>query len=207
MHPDVVEKLQALAKKTGDEIGGQAPKSRRPAGVVTNPKPLYPIDEVPKSKDASKPAALDKLKPGDAVTSGAAPQVGEKAFTLSCGIETDLRDTVIVAHGGAAAGYALHLKEGRVVFSVRTGVKDAVTDVQSEPIKGAVKIAATVGQDGAITLAVGDQAVVKGKASGPVPRQPQEDFCVGHDNGQPVANYAKGKPFQGKLTDLKVTVR
>ena len=28
---------------------------------------------------------------------------------------------------------------------------------------------------------------MKGKAPGPVPRQPAEDFCVGHDNGQPVA--------------------
>lgn len=206
-HPDVVERLTKLAATMNDEIGGQKPKSRRPAGVVANPKPLYPIDEAPKSKDDVKPAALDKLKPGDAVPSASVPQIAGKAFTVSCEIETDLRDTVIVAHGGASAGYALHLKEGRVVFSVRTGSKDALTDVQSEPIKGPVKITATVGQDGAMTLAVGEQAVVKGKASGPVPRQPAEDFCVGHDNGQPVANYSKGKPFQGKLTDLKVTVR
>ncbi len=206
-HPDVVERLTKLAATMNDEIGGQKPKSRRPAGMVANPKPLYPIDEAPKSKDDAKPAALDKLKPGDAVASSAVPQIGGQAFTLSCEIETDLRDTVIVAHGGASAGYALHLKEGRMVFSVRTGPKDAVTDVQSEPIKGSVKITATVGQDGAIVLTVGDQAVAKGKAPGPVPRQPAEDFCVGHDNGQPVANYSKGKPFQGKLTDLKVTIR
>ncbi len=206
-HPDVVERLTKLAATMNDEIGGQKPKSRRPAGMVANPKPLYPIDEAPKSKDDAKPAALDKLKPGDAIASSAVPQIGGQAFTLSCEIETDLRDTVIVAHGGASAGYALHLKEGRMVFSVRTGPKDAVTDVQSEPIKGSVKITATVGQDGAIVLTVGDQAVAKGKAPGPVPRQPAEDFCVGHDNGQPVANYSKGKPFQGKLTDLKVTIR
>ena len=204
-HPDVVEKLTKLAATMSDEIGGQKPKSRRPAGAVANPRPLYPMDEAPKSKDPAKPETLDKLKPGDAVPSGSVPQIGGKAFNLSCEIETALRDTVIVAHGGASAGYALHLKEGRVVFSVRTGPKDAVTDVQSEPIKGPVKITATVGQDGALTLAVGEQAVVNGKAPGPVPRQPAEDFCVGHDNGQPVANYSKGNPFEGKITDLKVT--
>lgn len=204
-HPDVVEKLTKLITTMNDEIGGPAPKSRRPAGVVAKPQPLYPIDEVPKGKDAPKPAALDKLKPGDAVPSGSAPQIAGKAFTLSCEIETDLRDAAIVAHGGASAGYALHLKDGRVVFSVRTGPKDAVTDVQSEPIKGPVKVVATVGRDGALTLAVGEQAIVKGKAPGPVPRQPAEDFCVGHDNGQPVANYAKAKPFEGKITNLKVT--
>ena len=201
----MVEKLTKLAATMSDEIGGQKPKSRRPAGAVANPRPLYPMDEAPKSKDPAKPETLDKLKPGDAVPSGSVPHIGGKAFNLSCEIETALRDTVIVAHDGASAGYALHLKEGRVVFSVRTGLKDAVTDVQSEPIKGPVKITATVGQDGALTLAVGEQAVVNGKAPGPVPRQPAEDFCVGHDNGQPVANYSKGKPFECKITDLKVT--
>ena len=206
-HPDVVEKLAKLAATMNDEIGGQKPKSRRPAGVVANPKPLYPIGEESKTKDALKPAALDRLKPGDAVPSESAPQIAGKAFSLSCEIATDLRDTVIVAHGGSSAGYAVHFKEGRVVFSVRTGPKDAVTDVQSEPIKGPAKITATFGQDGTMTLAVGEQAVAKGKALGPVPRQPAEDFCLGHDNGQPVANYSKGKLFEGKITGLKVTIR
>jgi arylsulfatase A len=61
-HPEVVEKLRALAAKMNNEIGGNAPKARRPAGVVADPKPLYPFDEVPKAK----PAEPDKLKPGDA---------------------------------------------------------------------------------------------------------------------------------------------
>jgi hypothetical protein len=136
--------------------------------------------------------------------SAAGPEVG-KAFTLMCRIETDLSDTVIVVHGGTTAGYALHLKEGRVVFAVRTGPKDALTEVRSEPIKWAVRITAALGKDGTMTLAVGAQAVATRKASGVVPRQPAEDFCLGHDNEQPVANYSKVKPFQGKITELKVT--
>jgi arylsulfatase A len=205
-NPELVEKLQKLATNMNDEIGGNAPKARRPAGVVTNPKPLYPMDEEPK-KEAVKPAALDKLKPGDTIRTAAAPQIAGKPFTLTCQVETELSDTIILAHGGSAAGYALHLKGGCVVFSVRTGPKDAVTDVQSQPIKGAVKIFAAIGEDGTMTLTVGNQAAVTAKAPGLVPRQPQEGFCVGHDNGQPVANYSKGKPFEGKITDLKVTVR
>jgi len=188
-----------------EEIGGQAPKARRPAGVVSNPQPLYPTDEPP--KEGVKPAALDTLKPGDAVPSEAAPQIAGKAFSITCQLETELRDTVILAHGGNVAGYALHLNDGRVVFSVRTGTKDAVTEVRSEPIKGTVRITATLGKDGAITLTVGEQAMVMGKAPGPVPRQPQEALCLGHDNGQPVANYSKVQPFQGKVTDLKVIVQ
>jgi hypothetical protein len=206
-HADVVEKLIKLAATMTDEISGQAPKSRRPAGEVGKPQPLYPVNEVPKAKDPAKPAALDKLKHVGAVPSGSAPQIAGKAITLSCEIETDLRDTVVVAHGGASAGYALHLKKGCVVFSVRTGDEDTITEInelQSATIKGPVKITETVGREEALTLAVGEQAVVKCQVTGPVPRQPAKDFCVGHDNGQPDANYTMGKPFVGKITDLKV---
>jgi arylsulfatase A-like enzyme len=204
-YPEVVKKLQALATKMNDEIGGEAPTARRPAGVVTNPQPLYPIDEAPESGDV-KIAALDKLQPGDTVPSAAAPQIGGKPFTLTCRIETDLPNTVIVAQGGNAAGYALHLNDRRVAFAVRTGTGDAVTEIHSDPIAGSVQITATLGQDGTMSLMVGEQAVVTGKAPGLIPRQPKEALCLGHDNGQPVAKYAKGEPFRGKITDLKVTI-
>jgi arylsulfatase A len=201
-HPEVVARLQVLAAKMNDEIGGTKPKARRPAGVVADPKPLYPIDEP--AKEIVKPAELEKLKTGDTIPSAAAPQIGGKAFTVSCRIDTELRDTLVLAHGGNSAGYALHLKDGRVVFAVRTS-KEAVTEVQSGPIKGAVAITAQLADDGAMTLTVADQRPATGKARGVIPRQPQEDFCLGHDNGQPVTTYMKGKPFQGKITELKVT--
>lgn len=40
-HPDVVARLDRLARKMAEEIGGEHPKVRRPAGVVREPKPLY----------------------------------------------------------------------------------------------------------------------------------------------------------------------
>ncbi|MFO0801978.1 MAG: sulfatase [Gemmataceae bacterium] len=205
-NPAVVEKLKKLADAMNTEIGGQKPKSRRPAGTVANPVTLYPTIEEPKPKDApAKPAELDKLKPGEVVKSAAAPQIGGHAFSLTCRVETEQKDTIILAHGGSALGYALHLKDGRVVFSVRTAT-DRVTEVQSDPIQGAVVVKASVAKDGTLSLTVGDQKAVTGKAPGAIPRQPQEDFCVGLDNGQPVAKYSKGKPFAGKLMDLAVTV-
>jgi hypothetical protein len=57
-----------------------------------------------------------------------------------------------------------------------------------------------------VTLTVDEQPAVSAKAPGPIPRQPQEDFCLGHDNGQPVADGSKSKPFQGKIADLKVSI-
>lgn len=206
-HPAIVHKLQALAAQMNAEIGGQAPRARRPAGVVNDPQPLYPIDEAPGKKAPVAPAALDRLQPGDAIRSEAAPQIGGKGFTLTCQVATSLSNTVLVAHGGLGFGYALHLDAGCVVFSVRTERGDGLTQVRSAPISGPVRITATLGKDGAMTLAVGAQPVVTGKAPGPIPRQPQEDFCVGHDNAQPVTRYPQAKPFRGTITELQVTVR
>lgn len=64
----------------------------------------------------------------------------------------------------------------------------------------------TVAKDGTVTLIVGDRKAVTAKAPGPIPRQPQEDFCVGLDNGQPVAMYSEGKPFAGTIADLAAMV-
>jgi hypothetical protein len=40
-----------------------------------------------------------------------------------------------------------------------------------------------------------------------LPRQPAEDFCVGHDNGKPVGHYGKLIVLQGIVTGLAVTAQ
>lgn len=47
-YPDVVAKLQALARQLNSEIGGNAPAVRRPAGEVNNPQMLYPSEKIKK---------------------------------------------------------------------------------------------------------------------------------------------------------------
>jgi hypothetical protein len=48
-HPEIVVKLQALAARMSNEIGGKNPTARRPAGEVANAKPLYPTEANPPS--------------------------------------------------------------------------------------------------------------------------------------------------------------
>ncbi len=216
-HPDLVAKLQALADKMGAEIGGKEPKARRPAGVVEHPKTLYPTEDgAPRGKQGkqeakattpTKPVSLDSLKPGDALDSSRAPQVEGKPFTISCTLETQLRDTIVLAHGGLSAGYALHLKAGRVAFLVRTGAGTEFTEITS-PVEfpGNAHLTATLAADGTMTLKVGDQLAVTGKAAKLLARQPAEDFCLGHDNGKPVADYTGKDSFKGKIAALKIAV-
>ena len=219
-HPEVVAKLQSLAAKMTAEIGGKEPTARRPAGVVENPKTLYPTEDgAPRGKQAkqaaktdaktpAKAASLDSLKPGDALDSAHAPQVSGKPFTITLTVETKQRDAILLAHGGLAVGYALHLKAGRVAFLVRTGTDAAFTEIIApSDFTGSAAITATLAADGSMALKIGDEPAITGKTGKLLARQPQEDFCLGHDNGMPVAAYTGKGAFQGSIKGLKIATR
>jgi arylsulfatase A-like enzyme len=220
-HPEVVAKLKALADKMAAEIGGKTPAARRPAGEVKGAKTLYPTaDYVPndvKKEDAKKPAAkkgakttaakpvsLAQAKPGDTIASASAPQVGQKAFTVTVTVETVQRDAVILAQGGLI-GHALYLKGGRVAFAVRHGADEVVEILSPAEVKGPFTVTASLAADGVMKLVVAGQDAVAGKAKGLLPRQPAEDFCVGHDNAKPVGLYGELKPLKGAVSGLAVT--
>lgn len=215
-HPEIVAKLKALADKMAAEIGGKEPSARRPAGEVKGAKTLYPtsdyIPNEPKKaetkaaakKSTAKPVALAQAKPGDTIAAATAPQVGQKAFTVSVTVETAQRDAVIVAQGGLI-GQALYLKGGRVAFAVRHGADEVVEILSPAEVKGSFTVTASLAADGAMKLVVAGQEAVTGKAKGLLPRQPAEDFCVGHDNGKPVGVYGKLIALQGGISGLSVT--
>jgi len=222
-HPEVVARLKALADKMAAEIGGKTPTARRPAGEVKDAKTLYhTVDYVPndaKKAEDKKPAAkkgaakasapakaasLAQAKSGDAIASASAPQVGQRAFTLAVSVDTPQRDAVIVAQGGLV-GHALYLKGGRVAFAVRHGADEVVEILSPAEVKAPFSVTASLAADGAMKLVVAGQEAVTGKAKGVLPRQPAEDFCVGHDNGKSVGTYAKPAALQGAVTGLAVT--
>ncbi|NBV48299.1 MAG: hypothetical protein EBR95_04450 [Verrucomicrobia bacterium] len=222
-HPEVVAKLKALADKMAAEIGGTTPPARRPAGEVKGAKTLYPtVDYVPndvkkaedkkpaakkgaaKSSAPAKPVSLAQAKAGDTIVSAAAPQVGQRAFTLAVTVDSAQRDAVIVAQGGLV-GHALYLKGGRVAFAVRHGADEVVEILSPAEVKGSFTVTASLAADGAMKLVVAGQEAATGKAKGVLPRQPAEDFCVGHDNGKYVGTYAKPVALQGVVTGLAVT--
>jgi arylsulfatase len=202
-HPEIVARLQALAAKVAEEIGGAKPAARRPPGMVEHATLLYaPAAE---ALPDAKPRRLDALKPGATLRSAAAPNVAARGFELSCVVETAQKDAVIVAHGGIAAGYALHLKGGRVGFAVRTGAGDAIGEIFASPAASdKLRIRATLAADATMSLQVNDQPPVTGKAHGLIPKQPAEEFCVGHDSLKPVTSYGGTEPFHGSVQELKI---
>lgn len=208
-HPEIVAKLQELAQKMNAEIGGESPRARRPAGEVANAKTLYPTEPAPTAIQRTAPGAtpqdISSLMPGDVVDSAAAPQVANRPFTITCTVEAKEPDAILLAHGGLAAGYALHLRDGHAVFTIRYGSAGEFTEIASvDAVQGTATIKAAIAADLSMSLAVNGK-VVSGKAKSFIPRQPQEPFCVGHDNQRPVANYSSAEPFKGRIRNLKIT--
>lgn len=220
-HPDVVDKLQAKIDRMQSEIGGNDPTQRRPAGQAENPKTLYPTESNAKPKDSKakdskqkkqsngstpiETTDLAKLKIGESVSGGNAPQVEDKALTVSCKVETQSANGVIVAHGGASTGYALHLEEGKMVFTTRIGNQTFDVETPFPKSPNSHRVVAELTKEGVIRLQIDGGAWSEKKTSGLLTRQPKESFCVGVDDGVAVTNYRESTPFAGKITDLRVT--
>ena len=201
-HPDVVKRLQALAGQMAADLGV------RPAGQVEHPVVLIPGAEPRRPRKTRKPGRPvvlpDNLKIGDTLDTDSAPQVAGQPLAITCQVEPKGRGGVIVAHGGSAVGYALYLKEGRLVFAVRRSSADITRITSAEVPAGRLAIEARLAGDGTMTLSVDGKPAAEGKAGWLIDRQPMEDFCVGHDNRVPLDAYDGKARFAGSIEHLKV---
>jgi len=206
-NPDVVKRLQSLINEMGGDLGitGLGP-GVRPPGRVARPVGLWLPGQAPSPEELVAHYDLDDLAHlaiGATLQPDEAPQVAGKALSISAQVEPKSPAGVIVAQGGSACGYALHLRDGKPVFTVREH-SQPVSITAAEAPSGSFHLEARLARDGAMTLAVDGKTVAIGKAPGMIETQPHEDFCVGFDNGRPVGDY-DGKPhFRGTISQLKV---
>jgi arylsulfatase A len=216
-HPEVVARLQKLIDGMVADIGsGQPGPGVRPAGEVENPVTLYPTQPrkprgrptTPVSKATDKPLDWNKVKLGDVYSSGSAPAIARKPFSIQCSVvpaDGKAGEGVIVAHGGSAIGYVLYLKADSVIFATRNA--GIVSRVEMRVARGeTMKIAAEMANDGTLSLKVNDAEAVFEKSPGLLKSHPQEDLSIGHDDRNPVDPDSPTKPFKGLLTSLKIVV-
>jgi arylsulfatase A-like enzyme len=133
----------------------------------------------------------------------ATPQIANRPLRITCDVETDSRDGVILAQGGRQHGYALHLERGCPVFSVR--VAGTLVEVKAAAVPtGKFSLAATLDRDGAMHLTVNGQEAGTGKAVGLIPVQPQDELSLGEDSRTAVGDYVSPHPLQGRVQNVKV---
>jgi arylsulfatase len=133
----------------------------------------------------------------------ATPPIAHRPLRISCDVQAESREGVILAQGGRQHGYALHLRDGRPVFSVR--IAGEVFAIQAaEAPAGRFSLVATLAKDGAMRLSVNGRDVARGKASGWIPVQPQDELSLGEDAHTAVGNYAAPHPLKGTVENIRI---
>jgi arylsulfatase A len=177
--------------------------SREEPGAPKTPS-TYDVSAMLRSAPKAHLAEQDGYYAHATLDAAKAPQIARRPFTLSCELSTVQRDAILIAHGGASAGYALHLSGGKLIWAVRHGktLTTAQTDYPAD--KQPHRITASLARDGQISLQLDSSLPITAKSPGLISGQPKEDFCLGHDNKVPVATYTTKGRFEGKLVNIQI---
>ncbi|MCX8157092.1 MAG: arylsulfatase [Verrucomicrobiae bacterium] len=133
----------------------------------------------------------------------ASPQIAGRALRIRAEVETQAAEGVILAQGGRQQGYALHLRGGRPVFSVR--INGQVHAIEAgEAVGGRFLVEARLARDGAMTLAVNGTTVAEGRAAGVIPAQPVDPLTVGEDTETAVGAYTPPHRLPGTVKNVVV---
>lgn len=208
-HPDIVKRLQSFISEMDVDLGvKQLGPGVRPPGRVKNPVGLWLPGHEPSAEVLAANydiPNLDELAVGDELRSAQAPQLSGKPLTISLDVSAKSHSGVLVAQGGSVNGYAIHLKDGHLVFTVREDKKPTVITSTNQVPDSKFRVEARLTRDGSMSLAIDGTTVASGQAAGLFHVQPAEDFCVGHDNGAPVGDYESSEAFRGIIDHLKIS--
>jgi len=151
----------------------------------------------------------------------AAPNTKNKSHTISADIEVPDAgaEGVIVAEGGSSAGFALFMRDGKLVYHFNWFDEER-TEVESDkPVPtGKAKLRMEfaydggvdeVGKGGTATLFINDEEVGSGKIEKTVAgRFGIDTFGVGEDTGSPVVNtYKPPFPFTGTIEKVEIDLK
>ncbi|MDB6072008.1 MAG: arylsulfatase family protein [Verrucomicrobiales bacterium] len=199
-NPDKVSELAALWNQwnsglvdpawTSNRAGKNAGAKRAPAAPSATPA------------DAS---ATGPWKSGDVVASAVSPRISGRGFEVRATVEATAENGVIVAQGGGTHGFALHLKAGKPVFSLRSA--KVLTSVEAAEKLPAGKHVLTVrlAADGQVNFVVDGQPTGSGKVPALLTAQPGEGLSVGGDGTNAVGDYKAPNRLPGLIDGVTVT--
>ena len=133
-----------------------------------------------------------------------APRVANRALTIRCELVAEGRDGVILAQGGDQNGYALHLKDNKLIFSVRSASRLTAIEADAQLPKGRCTLVARLASNGAMTLQVNGKLVATGKAPALIAVQPLDGLTIGFDDRSAVGDYVPPFPLKGKVEHVKI---
>ena len=139
------------------------------------------------------------LKEGDDLSRRAAPRIAGRGFTITAQVSEMAPNGVIIAQGGSAEGFALYLKDGRLIFATRVGGQLSVVTAKGPLPKQPVKLTARLETNGIVQLSADGHTIAKQETSGTLRRMPIDGLQVGRDAKGAVGDYETPFAFGGKL--------
>jgi len=196
-NPEKVKELAALWNGWNSELVAPKwlPSNRRGGGAARANAP------------AGNTNVKGPWKSGDLVSSEESPQVAGRGFTISAKVELEAAKGVIAAQGAGVNGYAFHLHDGKLVFSVRSG-KELSSVVSAETVStGPHTVEADVSAEGQVVLKVDGKPAGEGKLPALFSKQPGEGLSIGSDGKGAVGEYEAPNEISGKVTNVTLTLK
>lgn len=132
------------------------------------------------------------------------PHIAGKPLQITCEVEPEGKDGVILAQGGNRYGYALYLRDARPTFTVR--IDGRPTTITSEAaVVGRFRLSAALKAGGGMSLSINGRQVASGQAPGLIPVQPQDELTIGEDSQTAAGEYTPPNPLRGRITNVRVT--
>ena len=146
-----------------------------------------------------------ELKQGVELPYSQAPMVKGRAFTVSATLTPKAASGVVVAHGGMRCGWALYVKDGRLILATRTNETLKLVASREKLPAGKVAITAKLAKDGGVTFTANGQDLGSdGKQAGPLFDMPHEPLAVGYEAASAVGDYESPHKFPGTIEGLSI---
>ncbi len=136
--------------------------------------------------------------------SGNAGDPSGKTLTVGGWVKPGSADGVIIAQGGQSQGWALWLKQGRPVFTLRSA-GSAYNAQAGEPLKLGdwAHVVGIVDQQGRMRVLVNGQEASPTVAGRAIGNRPSDGLTIGGDADTTVGNYPSPSLLSGEVADLR----
>lgn len=128
----------------------------------------------------------------------------DKPITIEAWMTATKPNGVVVARGGPTHGFALSLKQGKAVFSLRSDFKLSEVTGGKRLIGGWHHLVGVLTEEKKIRLYVDGKLVAEGAANGMIPADPAQGMEVGADEGTAVGEYASPATLSGIVDEPRL---
>ncbi len=143
---------------------------------------------------------------GDYVQFAKSPSLNPagKPITVEAWVSVTRPQGVVIARGGPTDGFAIHLRQGKPVFSVRSDFKLAEIEGSGRIVGGWHHLAAVLTENKEMRLFVDGELVAEGKAEGLLKSDPAQPMEIGADGQTAVGEYQSPNGLTGVVDEVRL---